>query len=206
MISLFKKKPVEPPYNIHHPDVADKIEFAFEAGPVFRKVKYYRLRESSESGEFNQKTGRYIWIQAFLKQAARKMDDKTLKSFIDDLEKNLSGELNGQINLSKAFQILHTMRAMTNMAFEHELVKRLASVVYFDETEDLRTYSREYGEKKITFWDKHNCLDFFLSTPIAELCNLRGLSVASLESYIQEQTQMIADLSLYTPTSSSGSI
>jgi hypothetical protein len=207
MWNPFKRKPKEPPFNIHHPDLADKVEFAFKCGPTFGKKKYYRfIAAENESNEFDQRTGRYIWMEGFLKQSTRKMDDATITGFLDDLERNLSGE-KGNINLVKACQIIITMRAITKMQFEPELVKRLASVVYFDETEDLRTYSREHGERKIRFWEKYDKeLSFFLSSPIAELCGVKGLSPEYLLKYTREREQILQDLSFVTPTQSSGNL
>jgi hypothetical protein len=161
MLNLFKRKPKEAPFNIHHPDMADKIEFAFECGPTFGKRKFYRFKAAdNESNEFDQRTGRYIWIEGYLRSSSRKMDDKTLLAFIDEIEKNISGE-QGKINLVKASVHLESMRALTKLQFEPELVKRLASVVFFDETEDLRTYSRQYGEEKIRFWEKYDTVMAF---------------------------------------------
>lgn len=207
IFNLFKKKPKEPPYNINHPDVADKIEFAFECGPMWGKRKFYRFKAAEgESNEFDQRTGRYIWIEGFLKQCSRKLTDEALIAFMEDLKKHLSGE-NGSINLGKAFKVIHTIEALAKLAFEPELVKRLASCVYFDEHEDLRSFDRRYAEEKIKFWEKYDSetMSFFLSSPIAELCNLRGFSAKSLQIFIQEREQILQDLTLVTPTSSSES-
>jgi len=207
ILNIIKRKSKELPYNIHHPDVADKIELAFECGPLLFKRKYYRFKAAEDAtAEFEHRTGRYFWIEAFLRQSARKMDDKLIKQFLEDLKRNLSGE-RGVINLGNAFKIIHTMEAYTNLAFEPELAKRLASVVYFDESEDLRTYDRAHGEQKIKFWERYDKqLSFFLSSPIAELINVRGISVAALTKYIQEREEIIRDLTLATPTQSSDSL
>jgi hypothetical protein len=81
MWNPFKKKVKEPPFNIYHPEVADKIEFAFEAGPVLRKKKFYRfkLNEDFTTTEFEHRTGRYIWIESYLRQAGRKMDENVIQ-------------------------------------------------------------------------------------------------------------------------------
>jgi hypothetical protein len=202
MWNPFKKKVKEPPFNIYHPEVADKIEFAFEAGPVLRKKKFYRfkLNEDFTTTEFEHRTGRYIWIESYLRQAGRKMDDQTLSQYIEKMKFYLSGKV-GEVDLVKAVQILITMEAWTKTSFSPELIKRLASVVYFDETEDLRSYNKNYGENKILFWEKYDKdLNFFLSKPIVEWFNLKNLSVKYLQSYIQEREQMIADLTLDTQT------
>jgi hypothetical protein len=189
---LFKKKATEPAYNIHHPDIATNIELAFECGGK----KYYRCVK-----EFILPAGRYKFIDAFLYEVELRMNLKTLKAYIADLKKQLDGS-KGQVDLSAAFRIIYAMETRTELGFEPQTVKRLASVVYFDATEDLRDYNAEYCNKKIKFWEDNNCYDFFLTRPISELCGLNGISQTSLQTYIAEATQILKDLT-YVPGTSS---
>jgi hypothetical protein len=92
------------------------------------------------------------------------------------------------------------------LPWEPASVKRLAAVLYFDETEDLKTYDKMHGMKKVEFWDKNKVKDFFLTRPIVELFGLRNISPTSLEAYIQETEAMIQDLTLDQPTQSSESL
>lgn len=194
--NLFKHKPKDPPFNIYHPDLADKIEFAFECGPTLNKRKFYRMKaDINETNDFRLPTGRYKWIDAFLAEVNLRMTVGTLTAYLNELEKNLDGT-KGQINLGKAFQIIYAMRTRTNLGFDPQLIKTLASIVYFDETEDLSDYDKTYCEKKIKFWEKHEVYDFFLTRPIAELCNLNGISETALKTYIQTAQQIIKDLTL----------
>lgn len=204
-MNIFKRKPKEPPFNIHHPDLRDKIEFAFECGPTLRKRKFYRMKaDENETNEFRLPTGRYKWVDAFLAEVNLRMSASILTSYLDTLEKNLDGT-RGVVNLGKAFQIIYAMRTRVNLGFDPSLVKRLASIVYFDETEDLSDYDKAYCDAKIKFWEKHDCYDFFLTRPIAELCNLNGSSVTALKTYIQTAEQLIKDLTfgLENPSSES---
>lgn len=193
---LFKSKPKEPPFNIHHPDLADKIEFAFECGPTLNKRKFYRMKaDVNETNDFRLPTGRYKWIDAFLAEVNLRMTVGTLIAYLNELEKNLDGT-KGVVNLGKAFQIIYSIRTRTNLGFDPQLVKTLASIVYFDESEDLSDYDKDYCDKKIKYWERHDCYDFFLTRPIAELCNLNNSSVTHLKTYIQTATQIIKDLTL----------
>lgn len=192
----FKRKPKEPPFNIHHPDLQDKIEFAFECGPTLNKRKFYRMKADIDSfNEFRLPTGRYKWVDAFLAEVNLRMTGDTLAAYLNELEKNLDGT-KGQINLGKAFQIIYAMRTRTNLGFDPQLVKTLASIVYFDESEDLSDYDKSYCDKKIKYWEKYDCYDFFLTRPIAELCNLNGSSEHALKTYIQTAEQLLRDLTL----------
>jgi hypothetical protein len=88
------------------------------------------------------------------------------------------------------------LKSRLSLAFEPASVQRLASVLFFDETEDLRSYDRKYGQEKIDFWEKNNVLDFFLTMPIVELLGLKNISQTSLEEYIQEAQLILQDLTL----------
>lgn len=172
--------------------MAGKTEFAFECGGV----KYYRAVK-----DFILPVGRYKFIDARLSEAELRMDLKTLKAYIEQLKKFLDGS-QGTINLAKAFQTIYAMETRSNLAFEPETIKRLAAVVYFDETEDLRDYDDEYGQKKIAHWEKHGNYSFFLTRPIGELLNLSDISEASLQRYIQQVSEILKDLTSVQETPS----
>lgn len=184
--SFFKKKPQEGLYNIHHPEMAEKTEFAFEVDGT----NYYRMKK-----DVLMPVGRYKWVDATLNEVDIRMTLPLLKEYIKVLRKNLNPN-GGIINLDKAFQVIYSMETRTNLAFEPETVKRLASVVYFDETEDLRDYDQEYAEKKIAFWEKKKTYAYFMTRPIVELLNLNEVSETSLAKYIQEAQEVLKDLTL----------
>ena len=88
----------------------------------------------------------------------------------------------------------------TNLAFNIETIKRLASVVYFDETENLMLFDSEYGQKKVKEWEMHDFIGFFLQTPIKELLQLEGISETSLRNFMESQSQVLRDLTLNPST------
>lgn len=200
--NLFKKKPKDPPFNIYHPDIADRIELAFECGPTLNKRKFYRMKaDVDQTNEFRLPTGRYKWIDAFLAQVNLRMTAATLESYIIELEKALNGG-KGEVRLDKAFYTIFSMRTRLNLGFDPNLVKTLASIVYFDETEDLSDYDKAYCDKKVKYWEQHDCYDFFLTRPIAELCNLNGSSVTALKTFIQQKEEILRSLTSEPPSQS----
>ena len=179
----------EPAFNLHHPDIAHKIVFAFECAGK----KYYRFGNKAEGIEMDMPTGRYKFYLAFLEEFNLRMTLETLNKYLDILEKSLSGG-KGQINLGDAWETVIKMRSRTKIAFEPDTVKRLASVTFFDETEDLSDYDRDYNDEKIALWDKYGKLGFFLTTPIKELCGLNGISLTDLTEYMNQMVGVINDL------------
>lgn len=165
-------KPTLPEFNIHHPEIAPHVELAFEC-----ERKFYRFKE----GEFKIPVGRHKFVEAYLHQAEMRMDVDTLNRYLDEIDKNLDAG-----KLSKVAIASYAIRSRAKMGFEPETIERLASVVYFDETEDLSDYNPDYGTQKIELWKKKDFLGFFLTRPIDELYGLRGISEESLKNYIQQ--------------------
>ena len=183
----FKKKPVNPPFNMQHPDLASHVEFAFEVGGR----KFYRFQK-----DFEMPTGRYGYAEAYLYESELRMKLTVLTAYMDELEKHLDGS-KGQISIGKAFQVIWAIRSRCKLPFSIGTIRKLATAVYFDESEDLSGLSEECAEEKLKFWDKHNFTGFFLTKPIIDLLNLNGFSETTLLPYIQQieqAEQIIRDL------------
>lgn len=189
---FWENKEAEPVFNMAQPDVKDAVELGFTCAGR----EYYRFKDEREIP-----AGRYVHIDAFLKEHEIRMDIETLKGYIQLMEDEINAK-DGAISIHNLSVIIYKLKTRTNMAWNIDTIKRLASVIYFDRTENLKGYDEEYGKKKITFWDENKNLDFFLQTPIAELLGLQGISETFLQTYIQEQTQTLRDLySIPSPSS-----
>lgn len=178
---------------IKHPDFADQVEVAFECG----LVKYYRFTD-----QYKMPTGRYKYIMAAIREVDLRMDLSTMNGYVDDLKKSLDGQAK-QIDLAKAWKTIFSIETRLSLAFEPAGIKKLASVCYFTEDEILTTWDKEEGKKKVEFWDKHNCLDFFLTKPISELIRLNDSSITSLETYLSQAAVILEELSYQAPQPSS---
>lgn len=98
----------------------------------------------------------------------------------------------GQINLGNALELLSHMKHLTELAFEPDTMYRLASVIYFDDTEDLRTWDKKHNEEKITAWKENGTLDFFYSKPFSELTGLNGISETAIRDYLDKVADLTA--------------
>jgi len=186
------KKSTEPAFNLHHPDLRENVEVAFR---VVGKT-YYRFKEEVEIP-----SGRYTFIDAFLREHEMRMSIDVLKGYISAIRDEISGQ-KGEVNLHNVAVLLYKMESRANLAFTPDTIKRLASVIYFDDTEKLNTYDQEYGKKKIELWDREKVDDFFFEKPIGELLGLQGISRESLQNYLTEATQLLQDLTSSPQTSS----
>jgi hypothetical protein len=171
-------------FNIYHPDVRDSIEEAFEVG----LIKYYRFKS-----EFRLPTGRYKYHYKYLQQNAIRIDPETLKSDVQTARSWLTGERK-KIDISKTLEILHGIETRASLPFDPELARKLAAVSFFTDEEDLSTFDEAYGDKKIKFWKENNFNDFFLMMPVEECLNLKGISITSLEAYLEEGQMIIQEL------------
>jgi hypothetical protein len=187
-----KRRPVKPlanpAFNIHHEDLAPKIEKAFKSGAV----QYYKFIEDHQIP-----AGRYKYIYAALKEADLRMSLETLQNYVGEIKKVLNGgDKKNLVSMEQLWRITLNLENRLSLAFEPASVKRLAAVIYFDETEDLKTYDKRHGAQKVEFWEKNNTMDFFLTRPIVELFGLKNISITSLEEYIQTSEGIIQDLTL----------
>jgi len=136
--------------------------------------------------------GRYKYVYAALKEADLRMTRETLQEFIKIIKTALEGGMKKQsVSLETVWRAVINMESRVALGFEPASIKRLAAILYFDETEDLTTFNRMHGLKKVEHWERNQTMDFFLTRPIVELLGLSGISVTSLEGYIQEREEII---------------
>ncbi len=179
-------KPIKnPEHNINHPDYADKFEFAFEC----KGKKYFRCIK-----DFYYPVGRYKFIQEKLAEADLRITVKLLKDYVAELQKLLNPVPGGIINLTKIGQLVINLGTHVDLEFSPMTIKKLASVVYIDETEDVRDFDEEYGDNKIKFWEENGVYDFFLTKPIGELLNVSNTSEESLMKFIKTISETEKDL------------
>jgi hypothetical protein len=177
-------------YNMHHPDYYGKIEFAFEANGT----KYYCFSKDTD-----MRYARYIFMQDFLQEVNLRATIDTLKEENRIVTANLDMS-KGKIDLGKALEVLSIQRQRLELAFEPDTVYRLASCLYFDETEVLTAWDKAYNEKKIAVWKESHTLDFFFHKLFQELTGLKDLSRDVLTNYLQKVPEVIKGWNLLTAT------
>lgn len=182
-------------FNVHHAKYVNEVETAFETGGI----QYYRMKE-----EVKMPYGRYKHVSAALYEVNLRMDLATLKGYIKAIMENIDGSRD-KINLIKVGQLLLNMESRIELQFTPETAKRLASIVYFDETEDLTDFDDVYAKKKLAIWEREGGHDFFLTKPMDELLGLKGISPDSLTEFIKVAEEVIKEstLGMQSPASQS---
>lgn len=195
-LTFWKNKKKNPKtFNIYHEDFVDKVEPALDnEGKHFEVegIKYYRFKQDTM-----MPYGRYKMQSMFIKQVDLRMTPQIIAGYIEKIEQNISGE-KGAVNLTKVYEAIMAMKARLALTFEIETVYSYASVVYFDETENLYDYDKKTNEQKIARWREANTIDFFYMRPMSELFGLKNISKQDLEAYIKIIKEVTAPTSEIT--------
>ncbi len=177
-------------YNIYHPDFAELVEPAFKVNGK----QYYRFIKDVEIPY-----GRYMFIQTFLYEQQIRMDLATLNGYIQKMKFAVNGSVQRGIDLITVVKTLGQMESRVELAFDVDTTYRLASVMYFDDTEDLITYDKPHNDKKVLLWKGARVTDFFYTRPMGELLGLSSFSPEGLVTFIEGQEALLKELITETP-------
>jgi len=171
---LLKRKPK----NVF-PDFPHHVEEAF----ICDGIQYYQF-----SSDFKIPCQRALKTITFSNEMAMRVDREFLKKHTEAVEGILQSQ---KIDIYKLKLYNDQLRDRLNWIVDTDLVYKLASIVYFDSTEDPSDYDFEYNQKKIEAWKKNVSIhDFFYSAPLLALVpHLKDLEVNLLE-YSQVTAQI----------------
>lgn len=135
-----------------------RIEYAFTCGGT----KYYRFADIA-----NLPYERGLMAADVYNELEMRCDRDFLIKFVDTMEDLLHQQRIDIFTINKLNEILkHRLQMTTHV----DLLYKLASVVYFDKTENPYVYEPAYAEKKIAKWRKDKGVqDFFMQKPLLEL-------------------------------------
>lgn len=182
---LLKPK-ARPEFTLLHRDFAPMVEEAFTCGGK----RFYRFKD-----EYRMATGRYKYYYSTLRELELKLSIEDLQKYVNAFKLVLEGgSKKKSISLNDLHKLIFNLESRIELAFDTATVKKLAAIAYFDESEDLTTFSEKHGDEKIKLWNDHNVHDFFLMKPIGELFNLKNISVESLLAHLKEMDLITQDL------------
>lgn len=167
--NVFKRKPKIKTY--------PNNEVAVEAFKQNGKT-YYQFTDS-----FKMPAGRAICAIAIYEELRMRCTADYLQKHIAATEAILN-PANGKIKLTELAKINNNLKERLNLAPFPDHIYKLASVVFFDESESPFSYDFEYNKKKIEQWKKTpELLDFFLSMPFNDLMPFGSMSKERVASY-----------------------
>lgn len=140
-------------------------------------VKYYTFEDI-----FRMPTLRGLQALDYYDEFSMRCTKEYLTYFCKACETILSDTK--KLELIKLATLVKELNERLNMIPLPEHVYKLASVMFFDETENPYFYDRDYAAKKIAKWKENpGVLDFFLQQPLRDLIPYLNMDGASLHTY-----------------------
>lgn len=159
-------------------------EVAVEAFKQAGKT-YYHFTDS-----FKMPAGRAIAAIAIYEELRMRCTADYLAKHIAATEMILNAG-SGKIKLNDLAIINNNLKERLNLAPFPDHIYKLASVVFFDETESPFSYDFEYNRKKIELWKKEpELLNFFLTMQFNDLMPFGSMSKERVKGYF-ETTNLI---------------
>lgn len=156
-----------------------RIEYAFTCGGT----KYYRYADIA-----NLPYERGLMAINVYNELEMRCDRKFLVKYVDAVEKQLHKQTIDIFTINKLNEIL---KQRLQMPTHVDLLYKLASVVFFDKTENPAVYEPSYAEKKIAKWRKDKKVtDFFSQKPLRELLPSSESVDIDLDTYTEIQAEL----------------
>lgn len=185
------KKPV---FNV---ELKEPVVYAFTCGGT----DYYQFTDTFKTPCLRGLQALTIY-EEFRSRTTRELYEKETEAesqLIDEMWAELAGG-KGKVDLGKAFTSLNELKKVIKnrkermaLIIEPDLVYKLASVVYFDESENPYRYDMRYNEQKIKKWKADQSLqDFFLSQPLVQLIPYLSELAENLQIYSEVATKVMS--------------
>lgn len=159
-----------------------KVIEAFQLGGT----TYYMFDQTAEVP-----TGRMLAALAVYNEMEMKVDKEYLELHTKAMEKLLSDPK--KINVMYIAQLNLNLKERLELMPLPDFVYKLASVIFFDETESPYSWSYEYNKKKIEEWKASgDTLDFFLSRLSSELIPSLRPAAGNTKMFSQVAEQIAA--------------
>lgn len=164
--NLFQRKRTDI-RNCFHPDIFPYVEKAFVgAGVHSKKTQYYKFKGDTE---LDMPAGRYNKATKFFIEANMRISAEDLLFYLGKIKDTYSKD---KIDLSEIIKWVGIIEDRTKLIIDDETAIKLASAVYFDETEILDTYDYSYNMKKIEAWKQAGDYSFFFIKPMTDMLKL----------------------------------
>jgi len=160
-----------------------KVEPAFELGGI----RYFQFANQEDVP-----AGRQFAALAIYNEMDMRVDKEYLQLHIKAVDKLLSDPK--KIHIGYLAQVHANLKDRMELMVTPDFIYKLASVVFFDESESPYSYDYDYNKKKIELWKQDKgTLDFFFQTPLKDLVPFLSAQegVSSIFSQVAEQVEQI---------------
>lgn len=161
-------------------DIEHPIKEAFISGGV----QYYQFEDI-----FNAPFNRSFEAQTFYNELQMRVSKEYLGLYLQTM-KAILGDPKG-INVSEIAILTNQLAERTEFIIDSDILYKLASVMYFDDTENPYRYDFTYGIKKINKWKRDRDIeDFFLNTPLRDFIPFLDTLEKDLATYLRVTDQL----------------
>lgn len=144
---------------------------------------YYTYTDS-----FKVPAGRAICALAIYAELEMRCTAEYLRDHIKATEELLNPKNVERIRLTELAKINNNLKERLNLAPFPDHIYKLASVLFFDESENPASYDFEYNRKKIEEWKTDpDLMYFFLTIQFQDLMPFSAMSKESVQSYFNQQ-------------------
>ena len=164
------------------------IDEKYKVTPAFAigGVDYWMYESSNEVP-----TGRFFAAMGVYTEMEMNADKEYLTAHCRAMEKILSDPK--KIALTYIMQLNVNLKERLDLMPMPEYIYKLASVIFFDETESPYSYDYDYNKLKIERWKAAGgTLDFFSKTPLKELVPSLSMPSVDFQTYLN-LTKLISE-------------
>lgn len=170
-----------------------RVVYSFTCGDV----DYYKFDDS-----MSVPCGRSFHALSYYEELQMRCTREHLQGVMNAIMDILKSK---EINIFEIYKMCESTLERLNYIFEPSIVKKLASVIYFDETENPYSYDFKYAVEKMDLWDNEPIvikgsdeswqpgIDFFLSKPIKSLIPSTSISKKDLAAYLKTMQTITSD-------------
>lgn len=152
----------------------------------FGGIQYYELKDI-----FDIPCQRAFTLRDYMEELRMRCTREFLQAHVTAINNILSAPKT--INIPELARLNQQLQERLDMIVDAEIVYKLASVYYFDASEQPYTYNFKHGLEKIKAWKGANeDMSFFYLEPVKQLCNLTILLEDDLQAYLTVQAKMTA--------------
>lgn len=158
------------------PGVDYQTKYAFTVGGV----DYYEMDDL-----INQPFERGVTCLAFYEEFNQRVSRDYLKKHTEAMDKALEIVPGKALGVVDAQLLNRNLKERMSWIIDGELAYKLASVVYFDKSENPQVYDHAYNQKKIEFWKKEaSAKEFFFMQPLIKLIPFLKDYEENFETYL----------------------
>jgi hypothetical protein len=173
LLSKLFKRTVFPDLRVEH-----KVKEAF----IFEGVQYYEFDDV-----FQMPCDRAFSAMDYYEELRQRTTREYLQAHVEATEELLTAK---KIDIYRIREINQFLKERVEFITDPDIIYKLASVIYFDKSENPYKYDMKYGQEKIKKWKEADIGDFFLQTPIRELLPWENISEGDLKNYASIITEI----------------